>query len=237
MKRFLPMPLSVLLLLVTLAAPPSARAAEPAAVSFRAVCFDPRETETPVWFVAHGGSRKTLDLDKSRLSENQKADVREGGFVDFFASKEPTKGELPAVTVTLPAGFREHLLFVIIPARTGYLARAIQLSPAVFKPGATLLINSAPVDVAAKLGSSGPVTVPSGSSRILPIPKGCKESMLPVQIFDRVDKAGPWRITQSTRWAVDLRFRSYLFFHHSQESDQLMLHGVTERVDSPEKKN
>lgn len=237
MKRFPAMPLSVLLSLVTLAAPPSTRADEPPAVSFRALCFDPRETETPMWFVARGGSRKTLELDKSRLSENQKADVREGGFVDFFASKEPKKGELPAATLALPAGSREDLLVVITPARTGYQARAIQLSPADFKPGATLLINAAPVDVAAKLGTTGPVTVPSGSSRILPLPEGCKESMLPVQIFDRVDKAAPWRIAQSTRWAVDLRFRSYLFFHHSQEGDRLMLHGVTERVESPEKKN
>ena len=79
--------------------------------------------------------------------------------------------------------------------------------------------------------------VPPGSSRILPIPEDCKESMLPVQIFDRPDKAAPWRIAQSTRWAVDLRFRSYLFFYHSPKSDHLMLHGVTERIGSPEKNN
>ena len=236
MKHFLPMPFSVLLLLAMLVVPPAARATGTPTVSFRAVCFDPRETATPVWFVAHGGSRKPLELDKSRLSDHQQANVRDDRFVDFFSSKEPTKGELPAVTLTLPADSREHLLFVFAPAGTGYRAWAIQLSPTDFKPGATLLINAAPVDVAAKLGAASPVTVPSGSSRILLLPDGCKDSMLPVQIFDRPDKTGSWRIAQSTRWGVDLRFRSYLFFYHSPKSDQLMLHGVTERMDSPVQK-
>lgn len=222
------------MILATLAGSLAVRAAPPATVSFRALCFDPRETETPVWFLSRGGARKALEIDKSRISGRQTASVRDGRFVDFHPAEVPQEGERPPLTLTLPAGSLQNLLFVFAPASTGYRAWAIQLSPAEFKAGDTLLVNAAPVAVAVRLGAAKPVTVQSGASGILPVPSGFKEPMVPVRIFERNDSSEPWRIAQSTRWAVDSRFRSYLFLYHAPQHHRLLLHGVTERIDNPD---
>jgi hypothetical protein len=54
--------------------------------------------------------------------------------------------------------------------------------------------------------------------------------MIPVQIYQKHGDDEAWRIVQSTRWAVDFRFRSYVFFYQP-ENGRLMLHGITERID------
>ena len=206
-------------------------AAELPLVSFRAVYFDPRETVTPQLFVAHGKARRPLELDKSRLSDRQQASVRNGGLVDFFNAGEPQKDEVPAATLTLPGGALENLLLVLVPAAKGYRAWAIPLPPAEFQPGSTLLINVAPVLVTVKQGAAVALAVKPGSARVLALAANFKESMLPIQIFVKRDDAAAWKIAQSTRWAVDRRFRSYVFFYQTPKSEQLMLHGITERMD------
>lgn len=213
------------------------RAAEVASVSFRAVYFDPRETVTPVLFVAHGNARRPLELDKSRLSDRQQASVRNGGLVDFFNAGEPQKDEVPAATLTLPGGALDNLLFVLVPAAKGYRAWAIPLPPADFKPGSTLLINVAPVVVAVKQGAAAALVVKPGSARVLALAANFQKPMLPIQIFVKRDDAAAWKIAQSTRWAVDRRFRSYVFFYQAPKSEQLMLHGITERMDEPKEEN
>lgn len=225
-------PLTPVLILATLAAPLVARAAD--SVTFRAVCFDPRETETPELFVAREGSRKPLEIDKSSLSGPQKASVRDGRFVDFYKSEEATPGELPSVTLSLPGDSADNLLFVFAPAGASYRAWAIKLSPNDFKPGARLIVNAAPVEVAVKLGTAAPTVVQPGASGIVLAPDGIKDSMVSVQIFNRKDKSEPWRISQNTSWGVDLESRSYLFFYQTPESPRLMLHGVAERMKSGE---
>lgn len=186
MQRPATLTLTPVLLVMSLAGTLVARAAaEPPTVSFRAICFDPQETALPLFFVAHGGARKPLEIDKSRLSERQKASVRDGHLVDFHTSQQPQEGETPAVTLTLPANSLEHLLFVFAPAKTGYRAWAIHLPPADFKAGASLLINAAPVEVAVKQGTAKPLAVKPGAHQVLSIPAACKDPMLPIQIFEK----------------------------------------------------
>lgn len=226
-----------ILAMAVLAFPWGARAAEAPSVSFRAVCFHPQGSENPEFFVTRDGARMPLEVDKSRLSGPQEATVRDGQFVDFHISREAKPGDLPPVTLTLPTGSRDHLLFVFSPSGSGYRAWPVTLPLADFKAGATLMINAAPVEIAARTGEAAtPVMVQPGSCNILPIPDGFKDPMMPVQIFGRRDQSEQWQISQSTRWAVDLRFRSYLFFYRNSNSEQLQLHGFTEPVDSPASK-
>ncbi|BCU78045.1 hypothetical protein [Luteolibacter sp. LG18] len=122
------------------------------------------------------------------------------------------------------------VLSIFVPESAGYGVRAINLVASDFKPGATMLFNTAPTEVAVKLDGVNPVAVRQGSSQLLTVPPGFKENMISVQIYDRKSASDPWRIAQSTRWPVDNRFRSYLFFYNLQGSNQLCLHGITERI-------
>jgi hypothetical protein len=210
---------------------PMIRAADQTTVRFRAVWFDPRETPTPEFFVAGGkGKRKPLDLDKSRLSEIQKAPVRTGGMVDFFLTQIPENDEKPAVTLTLPADFSGLHLLVFAPAGAGYQAWAISLPPDDFPAGGTLLANLAPVELGVRIGDAKTVNIKPSKHGFIGIPKGYKNDMIPIRIYQKNGGEDAWRIVQSTRWAVDFRFRSYVFFYQPANG-RLMLHGITERID------
>lgn len=222
-----------LLILAALAGTLVVQAAPPATVSFKALYFDPRETGTPEFFVSLGGSRKALEIEKSRLSDLQSAGIRDGRFVDFHMAEVPHQGEPLPLTLTLPAGSLEDFLFIITPAATGFTASAIPIPPAEFKGGDTLLVNAAQMEIAVRPGTGRSVNVASGASGILALPGDFKEPMMPVRIFERADPSEQWTIAQSTRWAVDHRFRSYLFFYQTPGQQRLRMHGVTERIDSP----
>jgi len=220
-------------LLLALVWTTAARAADPGVATFRAVCFDPREAEPPAFYIPSTAvARKVLDVDKSRISDTQKVLVRDGRYVDFYLTASPKDGEVPAMTLTLPEGTAEQLLFLLLPAATGYRATAIKLPPADFKPGSTLMLNASPAEIAVVLAGAKPLVVKSGSNEFLKIPDGFKDAMIPIQIYEKGQGEGQWEIAQSTRWAVDLRFRSYVFFYHSPQTNHLMLHGVTERTDT-----
>lgn len=207
------------------------RAAEQTSVRFHAVWFDPRETPTPEFFVAGGkGKRKPLVLDKSRLSEIQEVPVSAGGMVDFYLTQIPAKDEKPAVSLTLPADFSGLQLLVFAPSGTGHQAWAISLPPDDFPAGGTLLANLSPGELGIKIGDAKTVKVKPSKHGFLGIPKGYKNDMIPVQIYQKQGDDDAWRIVQSTRWAVDFRFRSYVFFYQP-ENGRLMLHGITERID------
>lgn len=208
-----------------------ARAAESPTVSFRAVFFDPRDAEIPQFFITHGGARTLLEIDKSSISGVQKALVRDGGLVDFFASKSPKEGELPLATLTLPAERQGQLMVFLAPSGTSFRAWATLLSRDQFGPGATIAINTSPQQVAVRVGETPAIIILPGKSGLLPLPKNYKEAMISVQIFSRSETSDPWKIAQSTRWATDQRFRSYIFFYSSPTSKRLMLHGITERLD------
>lgn len=207
------------------------RAADQPSVKFHAVFFDPGETPTPELFVAGDkGKRKPLDLDKSRLSEIQEAPVRTGGMVDFFLTQIPAKDEKPAVSLTLPADFSGLQLLVLAPSGTAYQAWAISLPPDDFPAGGTLLANLSPVELGVRIGDAKTVKVKPSKHGFIGIPKGYKNDMIPVQIYQKHGDDEAWQIVQSTRWAVDFRFRSYVFFYQP-ENGRLMLHGITERID------
>jgi len=196
-------------------------------ISFRAVCFDPRDIETPTLFIAKNGAAKPMELNKSKLSVPQTAAVRDGKFVDFLTSNDPKSGE-PPVTLTLPEAPLDHLLVIFIPGEKGYRAMPVKIPDGDFKGGSTLIINLSTAEIATKLGDAKPLLVPRTGVKVLPLPSGHKEAMIPVQISSRATEADPWRIEQSTRWLADKGYRSYIFFYQDPASKRLQLSSIEE---------
>lgn len=93
-----------------------------------------------------------------------------------------------------------------------------------------MLANLAPVELAVRIGNAKAVSVMPSKHQFLKIPAEYKDDMIPLQIYQRTVPSEPWQIVQSTRWAVDFRFRSYVFFYQPSNG-RIMLHGITERVD------
>jgi hypothetical protein len=215
--------------LLLLAAVGRVHAAPPDTVSFRAVCFDPRETQTPVFYVSHNGKVSALELNKGALSKPQTAPVRDGKFVDFMTSQDPQARTAP-VTLTLPNASPGELVVVFVPGEKGYRTWPVQVPAAQFKGGTTLIINASSAEVATKLAEDKSVAVPGGGVKVLPLPSGFNEPMIPVQIFSRAKAADPWRIEQSSRWPVDQNFRTFLFFYHDPAAKRLKLQAIGELI-------
>jgi hypothetical protein len=198
-------------------------------VSFRAVCFDPRETQTPLLYILQNGKLSPLELNKGALSAVQTAPVRDGRFVDFMTSQDPKSGAPPA-TLTLPSTSPGHLLVIFVPGENGYRPWPVQLPAADFKGGTTLIINASNFDVATKLGNDKPLAVSRAGVKLLPLPNGFDEPMIPVQIFSRAKEADPWRIEQSARWPVNGNFRTYLFFYHDPAAKRIRVQAIGEML-------
>jgi hypothetical protein len=211
----------------SLAATLPSRAASEESLTFSALCFSPTAGTVPSFYLETGKTRRKVEIPVTSLGGPFKATLREGGFVDFFAS-EDVKAP-PAVSVKIPAEGREHLLIVIVPAgKDSFQGRALSLPPHGFEGGSTFAMNLAPTEVGIRHGTKDPLVIKPGDHHLLTLPTGYREPMLPVQIFVR-NAQGAWEIAQNTRWAVDRRFRSYLFLYQSPENKQLSIHAVPER--------
>jgi hypothetical protein len=217
--------ITLALALLALATCPLAQAQDPQKIRFRAICFDPRDTAAPKFHIPDGGGRSEVTIPKTSLSETISATLRAGGFIDFFESADADR---PAVSVKLPVTGHQRLLVLLAPSGTGFDGRAMQLPATGFGGGDTLVLNMSRIPISIRYGDGAPGSVPAGSHTTFSLPANFPEPMIPVQVFEQ-DQVGEWQIAQSTRWAVDDRFRSFLFVYQSPRNQRLTLHGITER--------
>jgi hypothetical protein len=194
-------------------------------VSFRAVCFDPSPAPPPEFHLASGESKAAARIPKNDIGGPFKATLRDESFVDFFVTAGDEK---PAFSVKIPAEGRERLLLLIAPAGKGYQGSAVALPASGFADGATLAFNLCPAELAVRQGEAQPERLPAGGQRLLQLPANHKEDMLPVQILSKTADSR-WQPVQSTRWAVDRRFRSYLFLFTTAKG-KISLHAIPERL-------
>ncbi|MCW1923165.1 hypothetical protein OKA05_11425 [Luteolibacter arcticus] len=200
--------------------------AETAVVSFRSVCFDPKGGAPPVLFVGTGKGRESIRTSKNDIGGPHKGALRDDTFVDFFTTESDEK---PVLSVKVPAEGRERLLFMIVPAGKGYQGSAVSLPATGFDGGATLVFNLCQIEAAVRLGEGSPQSFVPGSHRLLTGAAGKKDDMIAVQILTR-KAGGVWEVVQSTRWAMDQRFRSYVFLYTSQKAGRVALLGIPERL-------
>jgi len=198
-----------------------------ASISFQAVYFDPRETEAPAIYAAANGARELIEVDKGYLTGPYKADLREGRVADFYASEDQ---QLPTTSVPIPELGTSKLLLIFIPSAESFRVLPIGISDARFGGGGSLIVNATASEVGIRQGNGDLVRIEPGKHQVLPSPGGDADAMIPVQIFERRVGQEEWEIAQSTRWAADDRFRSYLFFYRG-DGPRLMLHGIQERID------
>jgi hypothetical protein len=197
--------------------------AEPV-VSFRAVCFDPSQAAPPEFHVSTGDAREAIRIPKNDIGGPYKAVLRDGNMVDFFDS---TSSEKPAFAVKVPAEGQERLLLIIVPAGKGHQGSAVNLPATGFGGGSTFAFNLCRSEIAVRQGEAKPEQLASGAHRLLALPTGLKDDMVPVQILSQVDSK--WQPVQSTRWAVDRRFRSYLFLYTTPKG-KVVLQAIPERL-------
>jgi hypothetical protein len=204
----------------------SAGATVGATVDFQAVYFDPRETPVPEIHIRSGSSQVPIEIDKNYLTGPHKAAVRDGRFVDFF---ERADQEQPSATLTLPVADGAEFLFVFVPEGESFRVLPIAMPSQGFGGGATLIINATASEVGIRQGGGEIAMIGQGRHRIIPAPGESEDGMVPVQLFERPEGQDHWEIAQSTRWAVDPRFRSIVFFHRT--GPRLMIHGIQQRTD------
>lgn len=199
--------------------------AEPV-VSFRAVCFDPSQAAVPEFHVAGGESREAIRIPKNDIGGPYKATLRDGNLVDFFDS---VSSEKPAFSVKVPAEGQDRLLLLIVPAAQGkgHQGSAVALPASGFNGGATFAFNLCRSEIAVRQGDGKPEQLASGAHRLLAVPTVPKDDMIPVQILSQVDSK--WQAVQSTRWAADRRFRSYLFLYTTPKG-KVTLQAIPERL-------
>ena len=193
-------------------------------LSFRAVCFDPSQASPPEFQVPDGEARETVRIPKNDIGGPFKASLRDDSFVDFFATATVEK---PAFSVKIPSEGRDRLLLLIVPAGEGHQGSAVALPANGFDGGTTLAFNLCRNEMAVRQGNGQPDRLAPGAHRVLPLPPAHKDDMIPVQILSQVDSK--WQPVQSTRWAVDRRFRSYLFLFTSPKG-KVSLHAIPERL-------
>jgi hypothetical protein len=194
-------------------------------LSFRAVCFDPSQASPPEFQVPNGEAREAVRIPKNDIGGPFKASLREDSFVDFFAS---ASGEKPAFSVKVPTQDRDRLLLLIVPAgESKYQGSAVALPASGFEGGSSLAFNLCRNEIAVRQGNGEPERLTPGAHRMLSLPASHKDDMIPVQILSQVD--AKWQPVQSTRWAVDRRFRSYLFLFTSPRG-KVTLHAIPERL-------
>lgn len=202
-------------------------------LDFHAICFDPQETKPPTFFISsRGKKRKEIEIDKTRLSGPFNAKLRDDRQLDFFTAAD---SELPFATVTFRGLPTVPILIVFTPIKSGYRAIPIELPPGSFKGGTNLLVNASNSVIGVRSGNSSTVTISPTKNAIVAPPEGFKNSMIPVQIFEKRSNGDEWQIVQSTRWPVDSRFRSYIFIYRDPRTERLKLHGIPERIDTPAK--
>lgn len=198
-------------------------------VRYQTVYFDVRSKEVPQLYTGKTGERKLVSLSRNRISSPQKAPLRNGTVVDFFLSEDAKK---PVASASVPAGAETLLLFVA-PKKEGYSVWGADVPQSKFGKGASMIINTTSSDLAIRHGAKTATAISAGGSGVLKIPEGFKQAMLPVQIYEREQGSQQWKMTQSTRWAIDDRFRTYIIIYRKPGSKSLLMHGVPERMTTP----
>ena len=166
-----------------------------------------------------------FDLPINNLSQPQVAPAR------VFAVKPATGKDISLATVTLPDAGKSFIV-LLVPAATGYKPVVIAASDPSFKPGDVYFYNHGDKPVLGYVGTATFVLQP-GKGQIL-TPKGAKEGTYYDVGFGVREKEGD-RALSTTRWAVDDKQRSYVFFFVNPTTKRLDFRAVDEFVE-PETK-
>ena len=166
-----------------------------------------------------------FDLPVNNLSVPQPAPAR------VFALKPATGKDVALANVTLPENGKSFIV-LLVPAAAGYKPVVIAAEDPAFKPGDVYFYNHGDKPVLGYVGTATFV-LPPGKGQTL-TPKGAKEGKFYDVGFGVREKEGD-RALSTTRWPVDDKIRSYVFFFVNPSTKRLDFRAVDEFVE-PEKK-
>ncbi|MCW1926453.1 hypothetical protein OKA05_28135 [Luteolibacter arcticus] len=167
-----------------------------------------------------------FDLPINNLSEYQAAPAR------LFSLKQATAAEKEGslTNVTLPENGKSFIV-LLVPAATGYKTVVIPADDPSFKPGDVYFYNHGDKPVLGYVGTATFVLQPGKGQTLTP--KGAKPENYYDVGFGVREKEGD-RALSTTRWPVDNKIRSYVFFFMNPTTKRLDFRAVDEFVE-PEK--
>jgi hypothetical protein len=166
-----------------------------------------------------------FDLPINNLSEPQPAPAR------VFALKPATGKDVALTNITLPESGKSFIV-LLVPAATGYKSVVIAAEDPAFKPGDVYFYNHGDKPVLGYVGTATFVLAPGKGQTLTP--KGAKEGKFYDVGFGVREKEGD-RALSTTRWPVDDKIRSYVFFFVNPTTKRLDFRAVDEFVE-PEAK-
>ena len=143
-------------------------------------------------------------------------------------------GDRKLATVTLPKAGKSFVILLVKKREDSFRSLVVRTDDPSFRPGDNYIHNSSKNPIVGYVGSSK-FRLPPGKGRVIrpsgPTPKGFHEVG-----FGVVEKDGP-RPLSMTRWPVDEKIRSYVFFYQNARTGRVDYRAVDEfvRVSDPEK--
>lgn len=166
---------------------------------------------------------EAFDLPTKYLSASNQAGAR------IFSLRTVLK-DISLATVTLPDGGNSFVV-LLIPAREGgYKPVVIRADDAKFKSGDVYFYNHSPAVIVGQVGTAR-FKVESAASLVFEPAGARNENFYDVSFF-AVEEKGT-RTLSKTRWPVDKKVRSYVFFFIHPENNRLDFRSVDEFIPLP----
>lgn len=163
---------------------------------------------------------KPFTLPVNNLSEPQSAPAR-------VFSIRPAEKDLPLATVTLPEDGKAFNVLLVPSAKGGYASIVIPVGDAAFKPGQVYFYNHADKTVLGYVGKAT-FTLPPSKGQVLK-PEGPRPDGHYDVGFGVREKEGD-RVLSKSRWPVEERIRSYVFFFMNPKTKRVDFRAVDEFV-------
>lgn len=177
-----------------------------------------------VLLVAGEVKGKPFTLPVNNLSEPQPAPAR-------VFSIRPADKEIALATVTLPDNGKAFNVLLVPSAKGGYEPIVIPAGDPSFKPGDVYFYNHADKPVLGFVGTAKFILAPSKGQILRP--EGAREDGHYNVGFGVREKEGDRTLSKS-RWPVDDKIRSYVFFFVNPNTKRVDFRAVDEFV-APEK--
>lgn len=161
-----------------------------------------------------------FDLPINNLSEPMAPPAR------AFALKQAAGKDTPVATIALPEDGKSFIV-LLVPATSGYKPVVISAEDPSFKPGDVYFYNHGDKPVLGYVGTATFVLAPGKGQTLTP--KGAKPEGYYDVGFGVREKEGD-RALSTTRWPVDDKIRSYVFFFINPSTKRLDFRAIDEFV-------
>lgn len=179
----------------------------------------PPEVENVV--MVNGETRSDpFALPVNHLSERIKAPER--AFI-----LQPENKAVPLAKVTLPESGKDFIILLVIGDTPGFTPIILPATDLAFRPGDSYLHNVSKRTIVGVVGSTKFALKPKSGTVVRPA--GAREEAFYDVAFAVQEESGP-RVISTTRWPVEDRIRSYVFFFENPRRNDVDFRAIDEFV-------